>query len=217
MTHLTQRISRIIFVLFLAAGTIRLSAQMKSSDVGISLVDSELASSTITDDGDDVSLDFDEEVGFGLSFNHFWTDRFSTEIAAQKYSAALNLSVDDGGGQFTVNAGKADITSVTAMAQMHFRRATRFAPYIGAGFARIWGDFDPVDDPETPAENGSFDLEAKTTWTAAVGANMRLTDRVSLVGEIKYIPWEAIASDDPTGDRLNVDPTTFATGVKIRF
>ena len=210
-----QRIYRILFLLFIAAGTIRLSAQTQSTDVGVWIVDSELEESRVVEDGDEITIDFEEEIGYGISINHFWTDRFSTELAMQKFGGDMEIGIDAGGGNLTFTAGELDATSITAMGQLHFRRATRFAPYLGAGLARVWGDFDPVDEVEPTEE--SVDLEAETTWAAAAGANVRITDNLYFVGEMKYIPWEAIAEDDETEEHIDVNPFTFAAGVKFRF
>jgi outer membrane protein W len=212
-----QRIYRILFLLFIVAGSLRLSAQAASSDVGVWLVGSKLAESTLVDEGDAIEVDFDENLGYGVSFNHFWTDAFSTEVAAQKFGADLILHAPIAAGGLSINGGDVDITSITAMGQWHFRRATRFAPYIAGGIARISGEFDPVDDPDDPANSGADDLESETTWAAAVGANVRMTESIFFVGELKYIPWSAVAKDDPTGESLDVDPMTFSAGVKVRF
>lgn len=210
-----QRIYRILFLLFVVAGSIRLSAQ--TSDAGIWIVGSKLEESSFVEEGDELTIDFDEEAGFGFSFNHFWTERFSTEIAAQTFGGDMNLTVDSAAVDLTITAGELDATSVTAMAQLHFRRAERFAPYVAAGLARVWGEFDPVDNIDEPTEDDPVDLEAETTWAAAVGANVRITERVYFVGEMKYIPWEAFAEGDTDADAIGVDPITFAAGVKVRF
>lgn len=213
-----QRIYRIIFLLFLAAGTIRLSAQAQSSDIGVWIVDSELEQTSLADEDGQVTIDFDEELGFGISFNHFWTDRFSTELAAQTIRGDVNLNIDTIESDLAFHGGDFDATTITAMGQLHFRRATRFAPYVGAGLAYVWGEFDPTDFPDDePGAGDPLDLEAEITWAAAVGANVRITDSVYFVGEMKYIPWEAIAEDDPARDELDVNPMTFAAGVKVRF
>ncbi len=208
-----RNIYRILFLLFVVAGSIRLSAQ--TSDVGVWIVDSELDETTVVDDGDEITLDFDEELGFGISFNHFWTERFSTELAAQTFGGDMIIDVDAIEQDLNFTAGELNATSLTALAQLHFRRATRFAPYIGAGVAHVWGEFDPVDDIDE--ETDAVDLESKTTWAAAVGANVRITERVFFVGEMKYIPWEAIIEGDEDRERLDVNPVTFAAGVKVRF
>jgi outer membrane protein W len=216
---MSERISRIVFLLFIVAGSIRLSAQLApKSDVGIWTVGAQLTENDLSEDGDDVRVEFEDQGGLGISFNHFWTDTFSTEIAAQKYSSDMNITTDLGGtGSLTFKAGDLDITAVTAMGEWHFRRATRFAPYVGAGIARISGEFDPVDDPDDPEFNGPFDLESKITWTAAVGANIRLTDHIALAGEFKYIPWSAFAEGDTSSDSIDLDPLTLSLGVKARF
>jgi outer membrane protein W len=213
----SQRIYRIMFLLFIVAGSLRLSAQAASSDVGFWLVGSKLAESTLVEDGDEIGVDFDEELGYGISFNHFWTDGFSTEIAAQKFGADLILQGPASLGGLEINVGDVDVTSITAMGQFHFRRAARFSPYIAGGIARISGEFDPIDDPDDPDNSGAGDLESETTWAAAVGANVRITDRIFFVGEMKYIPWSAVAEGDPTGDSIDIDPLTVAAGVKVRF
>lgn len=212
---MATRIYRILFLLFVIAGSIRLSAQ--TSDAGIWIVGSKLEESSFVDEGDELTIDFDEEVGFGISFNHFWTERFSTEVALQTFGGDMNLSIDSAATDLTITAGELDATSVTAMAQLHFRRSARIAPYVGAGLARVWGEFDPTDDTDEPAENDPVDLEAETTWAAAIGANVRITERVYFVGEMKYIPWEAFAEGDTDADAIDVDPITFAAGVKVRF
>lgn len=215
---MVQRIYRIVFLLFVVAGSLRLSAQMtSSSDIGVWIVGSQLTESSIVDDGDALHFDFDEDTGYGISFNHFWTDAFSTEIAAQKFGADLIVSSPPAQGSLEFNAGEVDITTITAMAQWHFRRGTRFAPYVGAGIARISGEFDPIDDPDDPENSSAIDLDAEMKWTAAVGANINMTDHLAFVGELKYIPWSALAEGDPSDDRLDVDPLTVAAGVKLRF
>jgi len=197
---------RVLFVLFVIAGALRSSAQ--STDVAAWVVDSELSESTITEDGEDIAFDFDERVGWGLSLNRYWTKSFSTEVAVQKYGA--ELTVND------FKAGDLDVTSLTLMGQWHFRRDTRFSPFIGAGIARIGGEFhfvDIVDDPE-PEE---ISLESEVTWTAAFGADINLNPHWAITGEMKFVPWDAREKGGEQIDAVEVDPATFAAGVRFRF
>jgi outer membrane protein W len=198
--------------MFILAG-LRAAAQ-SSTDVALWLVDSEFTSSSVVDEGDVIEFDFDEEVGYGLSFNHYWTNSFSTELALQKYSADMTIGSDFGP---TFTAGELRVTTVTAMAQWHFNRDGRFSPYIGGGIARVGGDFEFASDILEPGDESSVDLESETTWTAAVGANVRLTDRIALTGEMKGIPWDAREEGGILGDAIEVDPITFAVGVRFRF
>lgn len=210
---MTHRIYRLIFLLFVVAGSLRTFAQTPASDVGVWIVDSELEGTTINDiEGEDVTFDFEESVGYGLSFNHYWTGAFSTEVALQKYGADLTVDLEGAPAEFPV--GELDITSFTAMGQFHFNRTGRFAPYVGAGAAWISGDFDPAVDVE-PDE--VLELESELTWTAAAGAHFNITERFAIAGEIKYLSWEAIEEGGSEEDAITVDPLTFALGVKVRF
>ena len=207
-----KSVYRLLFVLFALAGSLRMSAQ-QSSDVSLWIVDSEMSDSTVVEDGDRINFEFDESVGYGLAFNHFWTSAFSTELAIQKYSADLSLGLD-GGPRF--RAGEFDVTSITAMAQVHFLRDRLFSPYIGGGIARISGEFEPsdlVDEPD--AEN--VDLESEVTWTAAAGVNVRLSEHFALTGEIKFIPWDAVEENGVPEEGVEVDPATVSGGVRFRF
>lgn len=211
-----QRIYRCLFLLFLIAGSIRMFAQAPSHEIGVWLVDSELNETTLLDDdGDDITIDFEESAGFGVSYNHFWTDVVSTEVMLSKFSAGMTVIQDDIVGNTVVDVGELDVTLLTAIAQFHFNRNGRFSPYIGGGAARISGSFDPNDDLDEDA--GPIDLESELTWTAGVGANVRLTDRLALAGEIKYVPWSAVEEDGADDDAVDIDPVTFAAGLKFRF
>ena len=129
---MAQRIYRILFLLFVIAGGIRLSAQ--TSDAGVWIVGSRLEETSVVEDNDDITIDFDEDIGWGISFNHFWTERFSTEIAAQKFGGDMTVGISSIEGELNFTAGELDATSLTALAQLHFRRATRFAPYVGTSY-----------------------------------------------------------------------------------
>ena len=202
---------RLLFVLFLIAGSLRMAAQ--SSDVAVWVIDAELAESTVVDDGDSLEFDFDESVGLGVSLNHFWTPRLSTELALQNYDATLILDPPTG---LTFDVGEADITTITFMAQWHFNRDGRFSPYVGGGVAHISGDFAFADDIEgEPGE--TVDLESDTTGTAAVGANVRLTDHFFLTGEIKVIPWDLNEEDGDPEDAIEANPGTFSVGIRFVF
>lgn len=208
---MTRIFYRVLFLLFLFAG-LRSFAQT-SADVAIWIVDSELSSSTIVDDGDEIEFDFEESAGYGLSFNYFWTDHFSTELALQKYDADMTIS--SLGTSF--EAGELSITSLSAIGEWHFNRDGRFSPYVGGGIARIGGDFEFAEDILEPGEDNDVELKADLTWTAAAGVNVNLTPHLSLTGEMKYIPWDAREEDDLLEDAIEVDPVTFAAGVRWRF
>lgn len=211
---MTQRIYRIVFLLFIVAGSIRLSAQTPNSDFGAWIISSDLEETTLTEDGEDLTIEFEERNGYGFSFNHFWTDRFSTEIAAQTFGGDMSITSDFGGATLTVDVGELDAIALSAVAQYHFNRAGRFSPYVGGGVARLSGDFEAIDDPDNVE---SFDLEPEIAFAASVGANIRLTENLFLTADLKYIPWSAVAEDDPDGESLDIDPSLLSIGMKVRF
>jgi outer membrane protein W len=200
---MSQLVYRIIFLLFVVAGAIRLSAQTSSSEVGLWIVE-------------DISSDFDRDNGYGLSLNHYWTENFSTEISAQRFNADTALVTDGvigfcGFGELPLEepvvivfhgSTQIEVTSVTAMGQLHFNRAGRVAPYVGAGVAHLSGD---------PG------VDSEVTWAASAGLDVRMTDRLFLTGELKFVPWSVIAEDSPDTERADLDPLSLGVGVKVRF
>jgi outer membrane protein W len=200
-----QRIDRILFLLFIVAGAARLSAQTHPSEIGVWVLDTRWTDTTLGPEALDHSGQFEEKTGYGISFNRFWTEQFSTEVSAQRFSAdaVLGGHIVEGGDFF--ETGEIDVTVLSVMAQWHWNRAGRFSPYAGAGIARVSASFDSHDDNVAQ----SFDYESKVPPVFAAGANVRITERVFFAGEVRFIPW--------TLDRVEVDPLLFAAGVKVRF
>lgn len=203
-------------IVFLFVASLPLFAQTRpSSDVGVFLVNPNLDSSTVVDTGDTISFDFKEKTSYGVSLNRYWNDNFSTELALQKIRA--DLKIDSSGLPVSINAGRLDATSITALGEWHFLQASRFSPYVGAGIAHISGDFKFNDLFAEPGDPTHVDLESKTTWSAAAGANIRLTDRIAIGTELKYIPWSAVEKGGAISDAIDVNPLTFAAGLRFKF
>jgi outer membrane protein W len=210
---------RVLFLLFVIAG-LRLSAQVsvppqsRPSEVALWTVGSFMADTQLTDEeGDYLDVFFEEEPGLGVSFNHYWTDHFSTEVSLMTFRA--DLSVGSALIQEPVRIGELDGRAVTAMAQWHFRQGARVMPYLAGGIAHIGGTFDPVDDEET--DGGSIDLESNVTWTAAAGLDIRLTDHFLLCLEAKRVPWNAVEEGGSVEDAIDIDPMLYGSGVRFRF
>jgi outer membrane protein W len=213
---MAHRIYRIIFLLFVAAGAVRLSAQSLSSEVGVWIVDTKWTDTTLGNENINRSGQFDEKTGYGLSFNHFWTEHFSTELSAQRFSADAVLIFHTVEGEEVIDIGEVDATTLTAMAQWHFNRDGRFAPYVGAGVTRLSAEYEP--DEQGPRAfilggnlpSGPYDFETQIALSVAAGANVRITDRLYLAGELKYMPETDL-------DRTRMDPVFYSAGVKVRF
>jgi outer membrane protein W len=215
--RIIQRFYRILFLLFIAAGASRTFAQTSpTNEAGIWISRVEFEDNDVSGfEGERVTFEFDEDTGYGISFNHYWTDRFSTELAYQTMSADISVGLE--GFPDLIDTGTIDARALTAVAQIHFLRATRFSPYIGAGVARVTGDIDPTDDPELPNEGAPVDLESKLTWVANAGVNIAVTNNIAIAADAKFISWEAMENNDREGVTLDVNPLVISAGVKVRF
>lgn len=208
----TRIIYRVLFVLFLAVFSLRMFAQ---SEIGISLNSSELEESTIVDPDETVTIDFKEHRGLGLSFNHYWTPMVSTEFALQTFGGDMSVA---GSGLPAVVVGELNGAALSGMGQFHFNRSGRFSPYLGGGIAFVGGEFKIANEVELdPGEDDTVDLETEATWIAGAGVDVKLTERVLLNGDVRYMPWNARPEDEEVEEQLDVDPMVFSVGVKFRW
>lgn len=212
-----QRFYRILFLLFIVAGASRTFAQTSpANEAGIWISRPQFENDAVSGiEGDRVTFEFDEGTGYGISFNHYWTDRFSTELAYQTMSADISVGLE--GFPDLIETGSVDARALTAVAQLHFLRAGRFSPYIGAGVARMTGEFDPLNDPEFPEDGRPVDLESDLTWVANAGFDIALTNNIAIAADAKFISWEAMEDGDPEDVALDVNPLVISAGVKVRF
>jgi len=201
-----KRIMLLVIALF--AGSSSLSAQT-SSDVGVWVTGSRFEDPELFDDDQIVSFEFEERAGYGVSFNHFWTNAFSTEFAYHTFGADLGVSVD---GSPRLTIGEVDASSLTGVAQWHFRRATRFSPYVGVGVAYTQGEF---DGGELVGE--SFTFEPDVNGVVNVGANIALTESLAVAVDLKHLAWTPKAEDDEEAERLDVSPVLVSAGLRYRF
>lgn len=197
----------LLLALTLFAAPLFATAQ-QTNDVAIWITDSEFKDPTISDELESATLEFDEDLGYGISFNHFWTNAFSTEFAYHNFGADMTIEFDDGG---RFHAGEVDATSLTAAAQWHFRRATRFSPYVGAGVSYLQGDFKPFEESDT------YDFSPETSWVANFGANIAITNQLAIALDAKVLPWEPKEEDDEAIDRIDVSPVLLSAGLRFRF
>lgn len=202
---------KLLAILMLLASSASAQTSSKSNDVAVMITSSQLNDPSLEIEDADVDFNFDEDLGYGVSFNHYWTDSFSTDFAVHRLTADLDLDI---AGEPTLELGELEASAYTAIAQWHFRRASRFSPYVGAGLAYVRGSFDAVDDEEGEA---SFDFDPETTWVANAGVDVNLTDRFAIVLDGKYVQWEPVAEGDGDDESLDVSPLMLSAGVRVRF
>jgi outer membrane protein W len=196
-----------------------LAAQTRANELGVFLSMSQFDSTNLSEDDEGIplaaELDFDEDIGYGISYTRYWSDRLALEFAAQRLSANAEITISGPGVEETFDAGEIELTALSAVAQWHFGGAGRFDPYIGGGLAYVTGNVDVI--AEDPEETEEVELENETTWVANAGVNFRITDAISIGADAKYINYEPQAEDDETGETLDVNPLVISAAVKLRF
>ena len=185
----------------------QLFAQAGTTEIGASAVYSIFESGDLGDIDFDVSID--GKTGYGLTLNHFWTDRFSTELSA--YSLSGDLSVT-GTGFVTEDVGEVDLTVLAGIVQYHFLRGSRLDPYVGAGVAHVSGEFDPFE-----AGEATDDFESEIGLLTNAGLAVNLTPHLSVAGDVKYVPYGARSAEFEDAETVNLDPMFFSLGVRLRF
>jgi outer membrane autotransporter protein len=208
---------RIGLTILILASTLSLSAQSHEAGLFVSLPKFDSTPIVFNDGPLDVRGEYEEDLGYGISYNRYFSNRFSTEFAAQRLSADANIIIDDGTTETSTNLGSFDLLVLTGVAQWHFARGSRLSPYIGAGVSHITGEVtSSTDEGLNPDGPQSQDIESETSILANAGLNIRVTPSVALALDAKYLPYEAkVEGDQNQADTL--DPFVWSAGVKFRF
>lgn len=181
----------------------------QSNELGIFISTSQFDDSEIEDAGDVFDLEFDEDMGYGVSYNRYWTPAFSTEFAYQKLGADLTISFED----IAANAGDLNLDILTATAQFHFAKGAIISPYVGGGAAYISGEAGSIDVDELE----DADLENEFEWLANAGVDFNLGQSFGIFIDGKYILYEARAEGDDEDEAIDINPLVLAAGIKFRF
>lgn len=207
------------FISSLIAATIVLSlpvvaAGQQRNELAVYVTLPSFSDSNILEDdlGIDADAAFDESIGYGVSFNRYWTSRISTEFSAQALNSELDVEVEE----LEVEAGEVSLVAFTAIAQLHLAPNGMLDPYVGAGAAHVTGDVDFISD-DTGAERANVDLESETTWVANAGISYRYAGNISLFADAKYIAYDARGEGEPSDESAELNPLIYAAGIKFRF
>ncbi|MBW3564832.1 MAG: porin family protein [Acidobacteria bacterium] len=166
------------------------------------------------DDVNDIDIEFDENIGFGLTGDLHWTDLFSTEIGVYALDAdgTLNLGFLDE----RIDLGSLDVMPVTATLRAHFG-TDRFDVYVGAGGA--WVMFDDLSSVDLREGGTEFiEIDDELTWLANAGLTFWLNEGFGIGVDAKWIALEADTLSD-TGEAipLELDPLMISGGLILRF
>jgi outer membrane protein W len=200
-------IKRIVIALALLLLPLTAAAQM--NDLGVFVSTSQFEDGEIDDAGDIFDVEYDEDMGFGVLYNRYWTNGFSTEFAYQRLGADLTLSVEDIAEDFA----SLDLDILSATAQLHFARGAMFDPYIGGGVAYISGEAGAIGTGELE----DADLENEIDFLANAGLNVGLGRSFTVFIDGKYVMYEARGEGDPDDETLEVNPLILSGGIKFRF
>jgi len=179
------------------------------NELGVFISTSQFEDGEIDDAGDVFDVEFDEDMGVGISYNRFWTNGFSTELAYQRLGADLTLSA----GAISDQVGSLDLDILSATAQLHFARGAFIDPYIGGGVAYISGEAGSIDGDELD----DADLESEIDFLANAGITVGLGRGFAVFLDGKYILYEARGRGDDDNDAIDVNPLIIAGGIKLRF
>lgn len=179
------------------------------NDLGVFISTSQFDDGEIEDAGDIFDLEFDEDMGYGVLYNRFWTNSFSTEFAYQKLGADLTVSLED----IAADAGSIDLDILSATAQLHFARGGVISPYIGGGAAYISGQAGSIDGEELE----DADLEKEIDFLANAGLNLAVGQSLVVFLDGKYVMYEARGEGDPEDSALELNPLILSGGIKFRF
>lgn len=186
-----------------------LTATAQMNDLGVFISTSQFDDSEIEDAGDIFDLEFDEDMGYGVLYNRFWTNSFSTEFAYQKLGADLTLSFED----IAADAGEIDLDILSATAQFHFARGSVISPYVGGGAAYISGQAGSIDEEELE----EADLENEIDFLANAGINLAVGQTLVVFLDGKYVMYEARGEGEPEDAALEINPLILSGGIKWRF
>lgn len=166
-----------------------------------------------TTDENGADIHFDRGRAYGASFNHFFGDHLSGELAAfsVRHDGTIRIT-----GVNALNLGRLTMTPVSATAQFHLARASRFDAYAGAGAAYVRANHLHSSDLDT-AGIGNVDIKSKVTWTALGGASFGFGRSLALAAEARYIAYEPDSGPPSDRVKLKLNPTTYSLGLRWRF
>lgn len=203
----------VLLLLSIAVTAIPLSAQ--GVDIGLWAVHTTLQGENRIDEVDDVSIEFDENIGYGVTADIAWNNLLSTEIGVYGFDAdgSINLGFLDE----TVDLGSLDVMPVTLTLRAHFG-GDRFDGYVGAGAA--YAMFENLRSDDLAFGGTEFiEIDEELTWLANAGFSVRLGEGFALGLDAKWIPLEADAIDDQGIEELTLelDPLMISAGLILRF
>lgn len=199
-----------------------LSLMAQSSDLGIWVNTTNFKSTTETDPefpGSRFDVDFDQKMGYGLTYNRYFSQNFSTEfgVAQIRGDAKANFvsTVPPLNESFNLGEFKSNVWS--AVVQWHFAPKGFIDPYLGGGASYFQGAQLRINDDAFIDEPGdTIKFDNKTNFTINAGINFAVTRGMTVSLDGRYTPYDAEERDSPFSDSVKLDPLTISLGLRLR-
>lgn len=169
--------------------------------------------------GDTGELDVATSRGFGAHLDVFWSERFSTRVAAVFVNPAAIL-VPENPPPADVDLGTLGLDIYSATARFHIAPRARFSAFAGAGVAVV--TIGNLDDQFGDAVEIEFDQE--TAFVAEAGVRYRVHPRIMFEASAIYVPLEIEGNVRRAADPrivvpspIGVDPVVVNVGAAWRF
>jgi outer membrane protein W len=199
--------SPVVLVIALALIALPLAAQ--SNDVAVWVGSSRVG----TTNSSGSTIRFDRGDSFGVSFNHFWSSRFSGELAA--FEIRHNGSIQIGGVN-AFNIGHLRMTPVTATLQWHLGQFRRLDAHLGPGLAYVRSNSIHSADLDN-AGVGRVKVKSRIGWTADAGVTYGITQRIGIGADARYIGYRPASGPAGATVKLQLSPVIYSLGLRWRF
>jgi len=159
------------------------------------------------------TIHFDRGTAYGASFNHFFGDHLSGELAAfeVRHDGSIRIA-----GTNTFDVGSLRMTPIAATVQWHLGRGQKFDVYAGGGAAYVRSNSLHSSDLDA-AGVGRVDVKSKTGWTGVGGVSWSFMHALAVTGEARYIGYRPDSGPSAARVRLELSPTLYSLGLRWRF
>lgn len=175
-----------------------------------------------TSSNNPVTLEVDDERGYGAAINVYLTRNFSAEIGG--WIMEPDAIVTQSGDISAALLGSHRIIPITAVLQYHFSPDGAWDFYLGAGGAWVLIDDIEGDDDDVESEDiERIEFDDDVGLAVNLGVNIALTDTILLNIDAKYVPLEAASTvvfgsgEARPGRDISFNPLIISVGASLRF
>jgi len=199
--------SHVVPIVFLALIAVPLFGQ--SNDIAVWIGKSRVGTTNTSG----ASVHFDRGDSFGASWNHFFSNQLSTELAAFAVRHDGTLKV---GGVDAFDVGRLRMIPITAMVQWHLVHFRRIDPHLGGGLAYVRSDNLHSSDLDN-AGIGRVKIKSRIGWAADAGVMYGITDKLGVGVDARYIGYRPSSGPSDASVKLELSPVIYSIGLRWRL